>query len=244
MKLINQCLAAVLVLAASTTARVGNRKLVGDQPERIPRQYVITATATDAVEALILKHGATVMHKYEAIFTGVSATNVSPALLEALKNLPTVTSIDQDVSEKYDMLRGVRSFTTQAGVDPGLDRLDQTKLPLDGNFTYSGNGTGVKVFVMDSGIRLTHTEFQGRASCGFDATLGTPYQESEIPCDPVYGHGTHVAAIVGGAKSGVAKNVDLIAVKVATYVYLVRMEVCSPFAFLPHPAPCFFLNAF
>ena len=115
-------------------------------------------------------------------------------------------------------LRGLtdESWTTQTGADLSLDRLDQSTLPLDGKYTYSGDGTGVKVFVLDCGILLDHVEFGGRATCGWDATMGTPYQESDIPCDPLFGHGTHVAGLVGGAKSGVAKNVDLIGVKVAT----------------------------
>jgi subtilisin family serine protease len=94
-----------------------------------------------------------------------------------------------------------------------LDRLDNKMLPLDGSYMRkSDGGKGVTVFVLDSGIRSTHVEFEGRASCGFDAVLG---YESDIPCDDLYGHGTHVAGLIGGKTVGVAKQVNIVSVKVS-----------------------------
>ena len=101
-----------------------------------------------------------------------------------------------------------------------MDRLDQVALPLNGEYSYKQTGKGVTVFVVDSGIRLTHEEFEGRATCGYDAVIGKDYQDSAIPCDDTFGHGTHVAGGIGGKTVGVAKDVDLVAVKVGTRYHI------------------------
>jgi aqualysin 1 len=100
---------------------------------------------------------------------------------------------------------------TGALVNLGLDRIDQAALPLDGTYKYKQTGKNVTVFVLDSGLRLTHQEFEGRATCGFDAVLG---QESLIPCEDKNGHGTHVAGIIAGKNVGVAKKANIVSVKV------------------------------
>ena len=102
----------------------------------------------------------------------------------------------------------VRTFGTQVGAPWGLDRIDQTALPLSGTFTYGSTGTGVTAYVIDTGIRLTHTDFGGRAVDGYDAVDGS------LPADDCNGHGTHVAGTVGGSTYGVAKSVTLVAVRV------------------------------
>jgi serine protease len=108
----------------------------------------------------------------------------------------------------------VGTKNTQLNATYNLDRLDQDFLPLDGTFKYRADGgQGVTVFVLDSGLRLTHVEFEGRATCGYDATLGL---ESNIPCEDMRGHGTPVAGLIGGKTFGVAKKVSLVSVKVVT----------------------------
>jgi subtilisin family serine protease len=101
-------------------------------------------------------------------------------------------------------------------LDWGLDRIDQPSLPEDGTYTYTSTGQRVRVFVLDSGLRLTHNEFQGpqpqhyqRAVCGFDKM-----EETDIPCQDLNNHGTMVAGIVGGETTGVAKKASIVSVKV------------------------------
>ncbi|MFE3761098.1 S8 family peptidase [Streptomyces sp. NPDC059104] len=89
-----------------------------------------------------------------------------------------------------------------------LDRIDQRELPLDGSYTYASQGRGVTVYVVDTGINTLHQEFGGRARAGYNAV----FLEGASDCN---GHGTHVAATVGGATYGVAKGVSLVGVKVA-----------------------------
>src|SRR5439155_15474541 len=99
----------------------------------------------------------------------------------------------------------VTADTTQAGATWGLDRVDQHTLPLSGNYSYTDTGAGVTAYIIDTGIRFSHTEFGGRATSGYDAVDGGS-------ADDCNGHGTHVAGTVGGSTYGVAKDVQLIAV--------------------------------
>ncbi|MEU9027928.1 S8 family peptidase [Streptomyces sp. NPDC048383] len=99
-------------------------------------------------------------------------------------------------------------LTAQAAAPWPLDRIDQRELPLDGSYTYATKAQGVTVYVVDTGINTAHQEFGGRARAGYNAV----FLEGAADCN---GHGTHVAATVGGATYGVAKGVSLVGVKVA-----------------------------
>jgi subtilisin family serine protease len=98
--------------------------------------------------------------------------------------------------------------TTQPGATWGIDRIDQHKLPLSGTFSYSNTGAGVTAYVIDTGIRVSHNEFGGRASSGWD------FVDNDPDASDCNGHGTHVAATIGGTTYGVAKGVSLVAVRV------------------------------
>jgi subtilisin family serine protease len=101
----------------------------------------------------------------------------------------------------------VTADTTQSGATWGLDRIDQRALPLSGTYTYPTTASAVHAYIIDTGIRFSHSEFGGRATSGFDAVDGGS-------ADDCNGHGTHVSGTVGGATYGVAKNVHLVAVRV------------------------------
>jgi subtilisin family serine protease len=88
----------------------------------------------------------------------------------------------------------------------GLDRIDQRGLPLSGSYTYTATGSGVRAYIIDTGIRSTHTQFGSRASNVYDGFGGNGQD-----CN---GHGTHVAGTVGGATYGVAKGALLRGVRV------------------------------
>jgi subtilisin family serine protease len=97
--------------------------------------------------------------------------------------------------------------TTQPDAPWGLDRIDQRALPLSTTYTYTNTGAGVTAYVIDTGIRLSHQDFGGRAASGFDAVDGGS-------ADDCNGHGTHVSSSLGGDTYGVAKGTELVAVRV------------------------------
>ena len=98
---------------------------------------------------------------------------------------------------------------TQTGATFGLDRIDQRDLPLNSTYDYDTDASVVDVYIIDTGIRSTHTEFGGRVSAvGFTAI------DDGNGMTDCHGHGTHVAGTVGGATYGVAKGVTLHAVRV------------------------------
>ena len=128
------------------------------------------------------------------------AAELTPAMYAALDSAPAVDYID------YDSTFSIA--TTQTNLPNwGLDRVDQRSLPLSGSYTYTATGTGVKVYIVDSGIRFSHTQFGGRAITGTDSIDGGS-------ADDCNGHGTHVAGIAGGSSVGGAKTASLIAVRV------------------------------
>ena len=148
--------------------------------------------------ALTTAHGGTLHFTYQNAIKGFAARLPAPAAA-AIARHPSVTLVEAD-QEMFAI------GTTQASATWGLDRADQRDLPLSTTYTYNATGSGVTVYIIDTGIRTTHQEFGGRATVGFDA-LGGSGQDC-------HGHGTHVAGTVGGSTYGIAKNVTLIAVRV------------------------------
>jgi subtilisin family serine protease len=95
----------------------------------------------------------------------------------------------------------------------GVDRLDQRKQPVDALYHYQSNaGAGVHIYVIDSGIYAANTDFGGRVTLGPNFVVGeNPPRPDSNDC---FGHGTEIAGLAAGAKYGVAKAAQLVALRV------------------------------
>ncbi|MBN8233363.1 S8 family peptidase [Corallococcus macrosporus] len=128
------------------------------------------------------------------------AARMSDKQARAMASAPEVAYVQQN---------GVVTLEeSQSDATWGLDRIDQRDLPLNQLYQYQTQGRGVHVYVIDTGLRPTHQEFAGRADIAFDAVNDG---RNGVDCN---GHGTHVAATVGGRVYGIAKSASLHAVRV------------------------------
>lgn len=170
--------------------------------EKIDGQYIVVlkedASGASAKTKARNRGGRIQRESFGRVLNGFSAKLDSKALA-AVKADTAVAFVEQD--------RVIRLSATQTNATWGLDRLDQRDLPLSTTYSYGNTGAGVKAYIIDTGIRLTHNDFGGRATSGYDAIDGGS-------ADDCNGHGTHVAGTVGGTTYGVAKGVSLVAVRV------------------------------
>jgi subtilisin family serine protease len=190
---------------ADTTSPSGSRlaPLLEPTPnlgtELVPNEYIVVlqdnADVADGV-GRARGQGGEVVAEWATALRGY-AVRGGPELILSLRSDPNVQFVEQ---------AQVYSTQVQNNATWGLDRIDQRALPLDKTYSYTNTGAGVKAYIIDTGIRLSHNEFGGRATWGANFAGGKN--------DDCNGHGTHVAGTVGGSTYGVAKGVSLIAVKV------------------------------
>ncbi|WP_219825766.1 S8 family peptidase [Nonomuraea typhae] len=153
------------------------------------------AGAEARAEAMTGRYGGRVHHVYASALRGFSVAMSADQAARLAAN-PRVAMVERN-----------QVFSPQA-TPWGLDRVNQRNLPLDDVALRGGSASGVTAYVLDSGLRVTHSEFGGRAGHGYDAL------DDDLVADDCYGHGTHVAGILGGRTYGVAKDVGLVAVRV------------------------------
>ncbi|MDF3148980.1 MULTISPECIES: S8 family peptidase [unclassified Streptomyces] len=200
-------LTAGLVSALPAAAAPEGRIQYAGAADAVADSYIVNLKAdharsgSKAGRALVEKYGADIERTYKKALNGY-AIEASEAEAKALAADPAVASVVQNRTFSID--------ATQTNPPSwGLDRIDQKNLPLNSSYTYPDSaGQGVTAYVIDTGVRITHSDFGGRASYGYDAV------DNDNTAQDGHGHGTHVAGTVAGSSYGVAKKAKVVGVRV------------------------------
>ncbi|MBZ9751271.1 S8 family peptidase [Deinococcus sp. HMF7604] len=181
-----------------------------DAADTIPGQYIVVLSGGTSASTLATQSGGlvsalgldpqgiTVQYLYNQALNGFAA-KLSAQNLATLRADKRVKYIQQDAM--------AHAVATQSNATWGIDRIDQRDRPLSGTYTYDTTASTVTAYVVDTGIRTSHSQFGGRAVWGTNALN----DGNNTDCN---GHGTHVAGTIGSSTYGVAKGVKLVAVKV------------------------------
>ena len=170
-------------------------------PKPGEKTYIVRfrdATDDGTAETEVRGKSGTFARRLSRVFNG-AVVNMTPSKLAELKLSRNVLWAEEN-----------KVVTRQTTVSPtgswGLDRTDQRALPLDSSYTYNSDGAGVDIYVVDTGVSMTHTQFTGRLRAGFDALGGDT--------NDCHGHGTHVAGTAAGSTLGIAPRATVVPVRV------------------------------
>jgi subtilisin family serine protease len=177
----------------------------------VPGQYIVVFNPTVSdppglSRSLVAAHGGRLLFTYQHAIRGFAAA-LPDAGVEAVSRNPNVAYVEPD--------RDVTLFDTQNNPPAwGLDRVDQRDLPLSNSYTYANTGTGANVYIFDTGVRRTHTDFGGRVQYVPNGNNGDFVGDGHGSAEDCHGHGTHVAGTAAGASYGIAKGAPIWAARV------------------------------
>lgn len=184
------------ILGADSRSAIDGQYIVALRGDASDSPGVRGEVRGEATE-LATSFGAKVDTVYAAAFRGFAMT-ATESQAKKLAAHPDVLHVEAD---------GVAKAVGEQPNPPswGLDRVDGT---MDDTFTYQGDASGVTAYVLDTGVDMTHPDFEGRATSGYD------FIDDDADASDCNGHGTHVAGTVAGAEHGVAKGADIVSVRV------------------------------
>jgi len=215
---LNKIVAGVVLATGTVGAYAGQFKTAPISSNAVANQYIVVLK-DDAVaksegifssqanakavqmltDNLSLRYKARVTRNFKSVLKGGVFT-MSKSQAQQLALDPRVKLVEQD--------QMVSIAATQNNPTWGIDRVDQRDLPLSDSYTYNTGASNVNAYILDTGIDNNHSDFSGRASSGYD------FVDNDSDASDCQGHGTHVAGTVGSDTYGVAKNVNLIGVRV------------------------------
>lgn len=172
----------------------------------VPDQYIIVLKKDamndqkEKIRSFLKEKNRKIKGELQYVRQGYIA-NMSAADAEMLKNNPEIESIEQD--QVFSI-----NATTQSNPVWSLDRVDQANLPLNKSYSYDTDGSGVHVYILDTGINANHQEFAGRIGEGYD------FIDNDSQPQDCNGHGTHVAGTIAGTTYGAAKKATIHSVRV------------------------------
>jgi len=196
-----------------------------------PRAARVASTASFATR-LASRSGVRVRKAFSMV--PMVAAEASPAKVHELLADPLVERVEADCiitlsdpelasigpTDDHNPPVSISGVTNEATW--GIDRVDQRDLPLSTTFRYgSATGSNSRLYILDTGVRITNEDFGGRAvpgwSAGCDSESGCSgwnYQGVIDDANPCHWHGTHCASTAGGTTYGVAKEATIVTVQV------------------------------
>ncbi|MFD4901702.1 S8 family peptidase [Streptomyces sp. NPDC058411] len=173
-----------------------------DAATAVSGSYIVMLDQKADKAGLAKEYGGKLQRNYKSAINGFSASGLSETEAKRLAADPAVSKVVQNKKFHIDA-------TQDNPPSWGLDRIDQAETAGDDAYTYpDAAGGDVTAYVIDTGVRVTHNDFEGRATSGFDAV------DNDDDADDGNGHGTHVAGTIAGASHGVAKKAKIVAVRV------------------------------
>lgn len=199
----------VAVPAGATTTAPAEGTVYGTQAKNaVDGSYIVMLKGGKSVKAasegkdLAEQYGGKLRRTYDSAINGFSAGGLTGTEAKRLAADPSVAKVVQN--HRYTV-----KGTQENPPSWGLDRIDQEDTEGDKAYNYPDSaGEGVTAYIIDTGVRTTHQDFEDRATSGFDAV------DNDDDADDGNGHGTHVAGTIAGAEHGVAKKAKVVAVRV------------------------------